>query len=76
MRGNMVERYFLYTTFECLQYKYPLLFNELLKNYPTPTKSNHKQVQFGFYNNLVICCLIGKIVQNEVKIEDILPLLG
>ena len=52
-----------------------MLFNELLKNNPTPTKSNHKQVQFDSYNNLVICCLIGKIVHNEVKIEDILPFL-
>ena len=40
-----------------------------LKNSPTPNKSNHKQVQFGSYNNLVIFCLIGKMVQNEVRLE-------
>ena len=46
-----------------------MLLNELLKNNPTPTKSNHKEVKFGS------CCLIGKVVQNEVKIEDILSFL-
>ena len=43
-----------------------------LKNNPTPNKSNHRQVQFGSCNNSVfvfVFVLIGKMVQNEVRLE-------
>ena len=44
----------------------------LLKNNPTPNKSNHKKVQFGSYSNSVFFCLIGKMVQNEVRLSHYL----
>ena len=43
----------------------------ILKNNPTANKSIHKQVQFGSYNNSVFFCLIGEMVQNEVRLEII-----
>ena len=46
-----------------------VLLMNFLKNIPTPNKSNHEQVQFGFYNNSVFFCLIGKMLQNEVRLE-------
>ena len=46
-----------------------VLLMNFLKNNPTPNKSNHEQVQFGFFNNSVFFCLIGKMLQNEVRLE-------